>query len=190
MSWIEIILIGAGLPLDVFAYALCRGAVVGEIDKKSLVILGGGFTLWNLISLTAGNFVAKIPVVSKNAEYAANDWKYISVAIFLGLGIYLIIKAARGKEIEERKAERLESRQFAMWMAITSLDVFIAGIGFGFLDTVFFKTFIVILLITPVSVIAGLYAGWWAGCQARKKIVAVGGCLLLIGGIELLIRLT
>ena len=91
---------------------------------------------------------------------------------------------------EERKAERLESRQFAMWMAITSLDVFIAGIGFGFLDTVFFKTFIVILLITPVSVIAGLYAGWWAGCQARKKIVAVGGCLLLIGGIELLIRLT
>ena len=50
--------------------------------------------------------MAKIPVVSKNAEYAANDWKYISVAIFLGLGIYLIIKAARGKEIEERKAER------------------------------------------------------------------------------------
>ena len=94
MSWIEIILIGAGLSLDV--YALCRGAVVGEIDKKSLVILGGGFTLWNLISLTAGNFVAKIPGVSKNAEYAANDWKYISVAIFLGLGIYLIIKAARG----------------------------------------------------------------------------------------------
>ena len=44
MSWIEIILIGAGLSLDVFAYALCRGAVVGEIDKKSLVILGGGFT--------------------------------------------------------------------------------------------------------------------------------------------------
>ena len=39
MSWIEIILIGAGLSLDVFAYALCRGAVVGEIDKKSLVIL-------------------------------------------------------------------------------------------------------------------------------------------------------
>ena len=111
MSWIEIILIGAGLSLDVFAYALCRGAVVGEVDKKSLVILGGGFTLWNLISLTAGNFVAKIPVVSKNVEYAANDWKYISVAIFLGLGIYLIIKAARGKEIEERKAERLESRQ-------------------------------------------------------------------------------
>ena len=36
MSWIEIILIGAGLSLDVFAYALCRGAVVGEIDKKSL----------------------------------------------------------------------------------------------------------------------------------------------------------
>ena len=55
MSWIEIILIGAGLSLDVFAYALCRGAVVGEVDKKSLVILGGGFTLWNLISLTAGN---------------------------------------------------------------------------------------------------------------------------------------
>ena len=89
MSWIEIILIGAGLSLDVFAYALCRGAVVGEVDKKSLVILGGGFTLWNLISLTAGNFVAKIPVVSKNVEYGPMtgniyrlrfflDWAFIS----------------------------------------------------------------------------------------------------------------
>lgn len=154
-----------------------------KLIKKSLVILGGGFTLWNLISLTAGNFVAKIPVVSKNVEYAANDWKYISVAIFLGLGIYLIIKAARGKEIEERKAERLESRQFAMWMAITSLDVFIAGIGFGFLDTVFFKTFIVILLITPVSVIAGTICrmdgrvsgkkencgSWWLSASDRRN---------------------
>lgn len=35
MSWIEIILIGAGLSLDVFAYALCRGAVVGEMTKKA-----------------------------------------------------------------------------------------------------------------------------------------------------------
>ena len=77
MSWIEIILIGAGLSLDVFAYALCRGAVVGEIDKKSLVILGGGFTLWNLISLTAGNFVAKIPVVSKNCTCLLSDTIHI-----------------------------------------------------------------------------------------------------------------
>ena len=65
MSWIEIILIGAGLSLDVFAYALCRGAVVGEVDKKSLVILGGGFTLWNLISLTAGNFVVRYRLFQK-----------------------------------------------------------------------------------------------------------------------------
>lgn len=34
MSWIEIILIGAGLSLDVFAYALCRGAVVVKLTKK------------------------------------------------------------------------------------------------------------------------------------------------------------
>lgn len=98
MSWIEIILIGAGLSLDVFAYALCRGAVVGEVDKKSLVILGGGFTLWNLISLTAGNFVAKIPVVSKNVEYAANDWKYISVADFSWTGHLSHIKAQEEKK--------------------------------------------------------------------------------------------
>ena len=34
MSWIEIILIGAGLSLDVFAYALCRGAVVGDSGRR------------------------------------------------------------------------------------------------------------------------------------------------------------
>lgn len=70
-----------------------------------------------------------------------------------------------------------------MWMAITSLDVFIAGIGFGFLDTVFFKTFIVILLITPgqcdcrtICRMVGRVSGkkencgsWWLSASDRRN---------------------
>ena len=190
MSWLEILLIGAGLSLDVLAYALCRGAVIAEVSKKNLFKMCAMFVIWNLISLTAGNLLTEIPLFRQEAGKVSRLSGYMSVIIFVGLGIYLIIKAIREKTVEERKIEHFEFHKLAVWTAITSVDVFLAGIGFGFLETEFLKTLIALLVLTPTSVILGVYIGYWAGCQARRKIVTVGGCLLLLGAAELLLRLT
>ena len=190
MSWLEILLIGAGLSLDVLAYALCRGAVIAEVSKKNLAKMCAMFLIWNLISLTAGNLLTEIPLFKQEAGKASQLSNYMSVLIFVGLGIYLIVKAVREKMVEEHKIEHFEFRKLAVWTAITSVDVFLAGIGFGFQETAFFKTMIALLVFTPISVVAGVYIGYWAGCQARRKIVTAGGCLLLLGAAELLLRLT
>lgn len=189
MSWLEILLIGAGLSLDVLAYALCRGAVIAEVSKKNLIRMCAMFMIWNLISLTAGNLLTKIPLLKQEADAASELSNSVSVIIFWGLGIYLIVKAVREKAVEEHKIEHFEFHKLALWTAITSVDVFLAGIGFGFQETDFFKTMIALMVLTPISVIAGVYIGYWAGCQARRKIVTAGGCLLLLGGAELLLRL-
>lgn len=190
MSWLEILLIGAGLSLDVLAYALCRGAVIAEVSKKNLLKMCAMFVVWNLLSLTAGNLLVKIPVLKQEAGAVSKLSNYISVLIFLGLGIYLIIKAVKEKAVEEHKIEHFEFHKLAIWTAITSVDVFLAGIGFGFQETDFLKTLIALLVLTPISVVLGVYIGYWAGCQARRKIVTAGGCLLLLGAAELLLRLT
>ncbi|GAA0805890.1 hypothetical protein DWX43_20745 [Clostridium sp. AF19-22AC] len=188
MVLFEILMISVGLSLDVFAYALYKGAMLPEIRKSSLIKIGGVFTVWQMASLLLGNMITNIPMIKAPAGRAAVHWRYLSVIIFLGLGLYMICKAGRQKVVIEKMEEHVELKQIAIWACITSIDAFLAGIGFGFFQTDFLITIITVGMVTAVSVVAGLYAGYWLGCQFKNKIVILGGGILLIGGIELLIR--
>ena len=70
----------------------------------------------------------------------------------------------------------------------TSIDAFIAGIGFGFLETDFLLLVFIIGITTIVMVIIGMYIGYWMGCQFRRTAVTIGGCILLFGAVEFIIR--
>lgn len=187
LLFIEILMISVGLSLDVFAYALYKGAMMPGIHKPALIKIGCIFTLWQMASLLLGNMITNIPMV-KAAEKVAARWHFLSILIFSGLGLYMIFKGRRHQTIIEHKDDKVEIGQIAVWACITSMDAFLAGIGFGLFRTNFLITVITVGIVTAVSVILGIYAGYWMGCQAINKIVTLGGCILLIGGIELLIR--
>ena len=184
----EILMISVGLSLDVFAYALYKGAMLPEIRKSSLVKIGAVFTVWQMASLLLGNLVTSIPVLKVSAGRAALHWKIFSVIIFVGLGLYMIVKAGKQKVVIERKDDTVGIKQIAIWACITSVDAFLAGIGFGFFQADFFFTILSVGIVTALSVTAGIYAGYWMGCQSKNKAVTLGGCILLMGGIELLVR--
>lgn len=186
----EILLISVGLSLDVFAYALYKGAMMPEVSKGSLVKMCGIFTAWQMTSLVVGNLITNIHIlgIQFSADRAAGHWELLSILIFLGLGVYMIVKSRKKEIIVERKEERLELKQIMIWACITSVDAFLAGIGFGFFETDFVIMTVTVGIVTALNVILGVYTGYWLGCQAKNKILATGGWLLLIGGIELLIR--
>ena len=161
MSLLEIILISIGLTMDVFAYALLTGAMMSEIRKKNLLKMG------------------------MDVGHNSNTF---SVLIFLGLGIYMIVKAIKEKPVEEKKDEIISAKQIIVWACITSIDAFIAGIGFGFLETDFLLLVFIIGITTIVMVIIGMYIGYWMGCQFRRTAVTIGGCILLFGAVEFIIR--
>lgn len=188
MAVFEILMISVGLSLDVFAYALYKGAMMPVIRKSSLFKICSVFTVWQMASLLLGNMIANIPMLKIPAGRAVIHWRILSVTIFEALGLYMIVKAGREKVIIERKDETMGVKQIAVWACITSVDAFLAGIGFGFFQADFFFTTISVGIVTVLSVIAGIYAGYWMGCQSKNKAVTLGGCILLIGGIELLLR--
>lgn len=188
MAAFEILMISVGLSLDVFAYALYKGAMMPEIRKGPLIKICTIFTVWQMASLLLGNMITNISMIKTSAGRAAVHWRILSVIIFVGLGLYMIVKAGKQTVIIERKNGTVGVRQIAIWACITSIDAFLAGIGFGFFQTDFFFTTVSVGIVTALSVIVGIYAGYWMGCQSKNKIVTLGGCILLIGGIELLIR--
>lgn len=188
LIFIEILIIATGLSLDVFAYALCKGAMMPEIRKENMVKLCTVFTLWQVMSLILGNLVSEIPRIGKEADGVAAHWKYVSAAIFLCLGIYMIVKSCRQEVIEERKEEFISVKQIIVWACITSIDAFLAGIGFGLFETDFWLMVPIVGIVTLMAVILGVFTGYWAGCQAKSKAVTLGGCILLAGGVELIVR--
>lgn len=188
VSLLEIILISVGLTMDVFAYALCKGAMMSEIRKKNLFKICSIFTIWQVISMILGNLMTNIPVIARWESVAGQQSNAFSVLIFLGLGVYMIVKAIREKPVEEKKEEVISAKQIVIWACITSVDAFIAGIGFGFLETDFLLLVFIIGIVTITLVIIGMYIGYWMGCQFRRIAVTIGGCILLFGAVELIIR--
>ena len=181
MSLLEIILISIGLTMDVFAYALLKGAMMSEIRKKNLLKICSIFTLWQVISMILGNLLTNIPFTAKLGMDVGHNSNTFSVLIFLGLGIYMIVKAIKEKPVEEKKDETISAKQIIVW-------AFIAGIGFGFLETDFLLLVFIIGIATIVMVIIGMYIGYWMGCQFRRTAVTIGGCILLFGAVEFIIR--
>ena len=174
--------------MDVFAYALLKGAMMSEIRKKNLLMICSIFTLGQVISMMLGNLSTNIPLAAKLGIEAGHSLNAFSVLIFLGLGIYMIVKAIKEKPVEEKKEDVISIRQIVIWACITSIDSFIAGIGFGFLETDFLLMVFVIGIVTLALVMIGMYIGYWMGCQFRRTAVTIGGCILLFGAIELVIR--
>ena len=60
--------------------------------------------------------------------------------------------------------------------------------AFGFLGTSMMITLIMIVCFTILVVIAGFYTGYRLGFEQKTKAYSVGGILLIIGGIDAIIR--
>lgn len=188
MRMFEILLIAVGLSLDVLAYGLYKGAMMPEVRPGTMVKLCTVFTVWQTLSILCGCLIGMIPKVTAAAEGAAVRWQYVSAVIFWGLGIYMIAKARRRNRIIERKEEKIQIKQIMVLACITSIDAFIAGIGCGFLQTDVAAVVATVAVVTWLCVVVGVYGGYWLGCQFKNRVVALGGCILVLGGLELLLR--
>lgn len=174
--------------MDVFAYALGKGALMSDVNKKNLTKLCVIFTALQTANLILGRMITYIPVLNAYSAKAAEDANKVSVVIFIGLGIYIIVKSVNLKTIEEHKDDTINIRQTLLMACVTSIDALMAGLGFGFLQTDLIAMIPAIAIVTCVCVICGVYVGYWMGCQFRRQMVTLGGSIILFGGAELIIR--
>ncbi len=183
-------LIAIGLSLDVFAYCLYKGAMVSEINKKEFVKMVLIFTGFQAGMLIIGNVITWIPAIHKAYASANLIWMFFASLMFFGLGILMIVKSftKRKKKISERKEDTYDYRVIVLWAFITSLDALIAGVGFGFLGLGIIGAAILVAAITALSAVVGMLCGYRLGCGPMNKFVTVGGCLVLIGGADLLVN--
>ena len=92
MGWIELMLIVAGISLDIFAAMACKGAQLSKIEKKPLVILCVLFAVWQTAALYIGSAAGSFLRMREVSPKGGNT-EIIAVAIFGVLGASMIRKA-------------------------------------------------------------------------------------------------
>ncbi|MBE5996880.1 MAG: hypothetical protein E7240_05950 [Lachnospiraceae bacterium] len=186
----EIIVIATGLSLDVYAYCLYKGAMLSELNKVQIAKMCGLFTAFQTAAVFIGSLVRYIPFVDTGYRRAGNVWFILSAALFFAVGGIMISRAARGRKmiLIERLENHYNFRMILVWCLVASIDAFIAGIGFAVLSAELLQLLIVTALTSVIAVVGGIYAGYRLGCASRNRFVTIGGCILLAGGADVLLR--
>ena len=190
MSLWEIVLISVGLSLDVFAYCLYKGAMLSELKKGNITKLCVIFTGFQMAALVLGNAITLIPVIHQSYKSANRIWMILAALILFGLGAYMILKSftRRHNKIREQKEDIFNYRAIIVWACVTSIDALLAGIGFGFLGLRLIGTTIIVGIVTVATVLGGIICGYRLGCGPMNKFVTIGGCIVIIGGIDILMH--
>lgn len=188
MNILEIIIISIGLSLDVFTSILCKGAMLAKIEKTKLINLCLIFSFWQVAALLFGNLITIVPVVHNKIKELSIVGQLLSVIIFFTLGLYMLWKSWKEELIFEHREEKINYKEIFRMAFITSLDAFLAGIAFAFLNIKISVQVIALLIITILVVVIGIYTGYRLGYKHRRYIYALGGVLLIIASIDIIRR--
>lgn len=188
MSWIEILLIVLGVSLDIFAAVACQGALVAKVNKKHLSLVCILIAVWQVLALMVGHLISFALYQSYQSLDEALVGEIIAVVIYWGLAIRLFVKAFRNDNFNEHLETNLGIKRFVRMCAATTGYTVLAGIAFGLLGTSIYIVVTMIVALTVLVVILGMYTGYHFGFEPKKKAYCIGAVLLVLAGADIVIR--
>ena len=188
MSWYEVLMVSVGLSLDVFAYALYKGAMISGVNVKKVAKMAAIFAIWQVGAMLIGSMISEISFIEIHYQRAERLYDVLSAVIFFGVGVMMIVKSLRGGEVTEHKEDAFYVKQICTWAAITSIDSLLAGVSLGFLNTSIHVLVLQLAVVTVITIIAGIWIGCRLGCQMRYGAMKLGGMILLLAGLDVLLR--
>ena len=172
MKIIEIILIGLSLSMDAFTISISKGLKTSKI--KTGIIVSFCFGLFQLIMPILGFYFGNI-LSNKIINYHS----YFSSILLITIGI-LMIKEDKTNELDFK----LNYKELLILSIATSIDAFIIGISFSFLNINIFNSSIIIGIITFIMCMIGYYLGHLFNKKAHQYSNYIGGITLIILGIK------
>lgn len=183
--FIVLFLIGAGLAMDAFAVAICKGLAMRKVNKKQALVIG----------LFFGGFQALMPLIgwllgSQFESYITNIDHWIAFVLLLVIGGKMIKEAFEAEEETEieQMDPPLDIKEMFVLAIATSIDALAVGVTFAFLDYPIVEAITIIGVTTFVISIIGVYVGNFFGNRYKKKAELAGGIILILIGLKILLE--
>jgi putative Mn2+ efflux pump MntP len=181
MDIISIILISIGLSMDSFAVSITNGLTIRDLNAKRILTISFSLALFQALMPLIGWF-AGIGI----EQYIKGFDHWIAFLLLSFIGIKMIYEGLKKNEMskdEELKLLTLIGQSFA-----TSIDAFVVGISFAFLNLSIITPVLIIGLITFGVSLIGLQLGKYLGKRIGKSVEILGGIVLISIGTKILIE--
>ncbi len=185
MGIIELILIAAGLSMDAFAVAVCKGLNMKKFNSLHAFI----------IALFFGIFQGLMPLIGwgigKSFKGYIESLDHWVAFILLGIiGAKMIYEALKDEEcVNHKKTSILDIKELVVLAVATSIDALAVGVSFAFfpeINIVFSVS--IIAIITLLISFAGAVIGNKFGSKYEKNAAVSGGIILILIGLKILIE--
>ena len=189
--FINSILLGVGLAMDAFSVSLANGLAERDMRKGRMCVMAGTF----------GFFQALMPIIGWTCVHTLLQYfkvfekfiPWIALVLLLYIGgkmLFESIKSIRSvRDGEVVTAGRLTPAVLVVQGIATSIDAL--SVGFAISEYGLVQALIcagIIALVTFIICMGGLYLGKLAGTRFSGKAGILGGCILIVIGLEIFIR--
>ena len=174
----ELLAVSAGVSMDAFAIAICKGLSVERVEGRHLLSAGFWF----------GGAQAVMPLLGyllgsgfRSVIERVDHW--ISFVLLAAIGIHML----RESREPARKMEASFSPKVMFPLAVAdSIDALAVGVSFAFLNVDILLAVLMIGLTTFAFSVAGVKIGNQFGARYKSKAEAAGGIILLLMGVLVL----
>jgi putative Mn2+ efflux pump MntP len=182
MSIFTVLFIAIGLAMDSFSVSIINGLTMQKVKiRKALKI-----------AFIFGVFQGGMPVLGwlvgiKLKTFIANIDHWIAFFLLLFIGIKMILEAQELNNQERIMKENTICKLCLLGIA-TSIDALVVGLSLSFLQVAIIYPAIIIGLVTFFFAWGGVYIGNKLGHFFEKKILVLGGGILILIGVKILIE--
>ena len=180
MNPMELVIIAAGLAMDAFAAAVCKGLAAEKAGVRRCLLTG----------LYFGSFQALMPLIGfalgagmPNGITAVDHW--IAFILLSVIGFRMLLDARRGDDAPDAS---FAPRVMLPLAVATSIDALAVGAGFAFLQIRIFPAVGLIGGITFLLSALGVRLSSRFGSRFRGPAQLAGGLTLLLMGAKILIE--
>ena len=176
MKILEIILIGLSLSMDAFSISIILG--LKKSRRQAGIMTSFSFGLFQFLMPIMGYFLGNI-LSNKIISYQ----EYFSAILLITIGILML------NEKNDNKGENeFNLKELLLLSIATSIDAFVIGISFSFLEANIFLSALIIGIITFIICLIGYFLGHLFNKKAHQYANTIGGITLLLLGIKMLLE--
>lgn len=183
MSILVLLLIAVGLAMDCFAVSLSCSIAKPNINKTLIFKVAIVFAVFQSAMPVLGWFLG---ILFKPYMEKLDHW--VSFSILLIIGLKMIGEALKKKPGDQ--CFDFTNNWILLSLAIaTSIDAFIIGVSFAFLDVNILQAVLVIGVVTFILSLFGIQIGKKFGLYVSSKWAEIlGGLILIFLGTKILIQ--
>ena len=184
-------LLGAALAMDAFSVSMANGLARSSMTRREEWLIAGTFSFFQFLMPLAGWLMVHTLMEVFDFLTGVIPWAALALLGFLGVrmireGIAERKNPSRGSREEQRPLSRgvLATQGLA-----TSMDALSAGLATGeYGPAAAIVSSVIIALVTLGLCLFGVRLGRRAGEAFSGRTTVLGGCVLIVIGLEILIK--